>query len=570
MKRQLVWMGAALFGLCLQTGCDGNDVTPENNEVIEEIILKVSGESKEETRVNFMYDGGTQTMSTTWSSGDAFKLYSTEGVYKFQLKTGEEGKQIGSFSLVNAVQGSPKRWNNCRTFFPASKAIAASSWEQCEFTIAGQQQTGNDNTAHLTEYGFMTLKDAPYTIGTGGNPINFQHEAAVFRIEATLPAGETPKELTLKTACESAGGKDYGFVLSKKASDGSILEISDRVSLKLDGFTNNNFVAYLTVLPSLLKDELALDICTDKKVYNITSDPLVDYIIEAGKVYKLALGAKTPTPLSDVSFTDETVAASSFAGIGIESDPYQVNSAATLKKLVEDVAAGNAYAGAYFELTTDLYINPTAWTPIGIDLTNSFSGHFDGKGHTITGKLVNGSTYQGYFGFFGAVTNGSVSNLSMAAPIELSSTKTTTAYLGGVVGYASSSSILNCSNVYAVKSDFLGSAYVGGIVGYARSTPIDGCKNYGGVNAIAKYTDASNFIYLGGIAGENYASLLHRNKNKSTDIQVTGTEGVLLVGGLVGNKLSAVFSCNECLGALTSWFGDRYQSTHICNMGHLF
>ena len=67
-------------------------------------------------------------------------------------------------------------------------------------------------------------------------------------------------------------------------------------------------------------------------------------------------------------------------------------------------------------ITLDKNIDLTGkgWTPIGTDYDNSYTGTFDGGGHTITGLTVTtNDEYAGLFGYLGNFGNaaGTVKNV---------------------------------------------------------------------------------------------------------------------------------------------------------------
>ena len=79
------------------------------------------------------------------------------------------------------------------------------------------------------------------------------------------------------------------------------------------------------------------------------------------------------------------------------------------------VKGGSNYANCYFELANNIdfgcsvnedgTVNGSAFTPIGTTDCLSFAGNFDGKGHTISGLVIQSAkadTAIGFFGYTGA------------------------------------------------------------------------------------------------------------------------------------------------------------------------
>ncbi len=136
-------------------------------------------------------------------------------------------------------------------------------------------------------------------------------------------------------------------------------------------------------------------------------------------------------------------------------------------------------------LMDDIDLNNTPWMPIGIGATVVYSGVFDGNGYQIFGLNINSEdNYQGLFGY---VKDAVVKNLTVSGQINGGS------WVGGIVGYALSSTIDNCVNKATVEGA-QGKVCAGGIVGYAaEASVIQNCSNKGSV---------SGMQYVGGICGQ--------------------------------------------------------------------
>lgn len=130
------------------------------------------------------------------------------------------------------------------------------------------------------------------------------------------------------------------------------------------------------------------------------------------------------------------------------------------------------------ELQSNITIDED-WTPIGV-YTNASSqvpyvGEFKGNNNTITFD-ENVSINSQAAGLFGAIsTNCNISNLIIKGNIQSSSTSTS--YVGGIVGYATGGSILNCVNRAKIQG-----TWAGGIAGKTQSTSFNGCVNFGEIN----------------------------------------------------------------------------------------
>ncbi len=156
------------------------------------------------------------------------------------------------------------------------------------------------------------------------------------------------------------------------------------------------------------------------------------------------------------------------------------------------------------------------FNPIG-DYITSFTGIFDGLGHTISGLTINRPTTFD-IGLFGFIASGSeIRNIGLnGASVTGQET------VGGLVGYNRSSTVRNAYATGTVN----GNRTVGGLVGYAYQGTID--------NAYATGTVSGTADSIGGLVGGSYQGTI-------SHAYATGTvSGTSRVGGLVGDNNSAV------------------------------
>ena len=117
---------------------------------------------------------------------------------------------------------------------------------------------------------------------------------------------------------------------------------------------------------------------------------------------------------------DGTVAESYAKGDGTVANPYVIETPAQLALLSQKVnltkaKGGSNYANCYFELANNIdfgcsvnedgAVNGSVFTPIGTTDSLSFAGNFDGKGHTISGLVIQSAkadTAIEFFGYTGA------------------------------------------------------------------------------------------------------------------------------------------------------------------------
>ena len=166
---------------------------------------------------------------------------------------------------------------------------------------------------------------------------------------------------------------------------------------------------------------------------------------------------------------------------------YTVTSADGLMHVADLVNGGKTDINITLDKNIDL--TGKGWTPIGTSFKNSYTGTFDGGGHTITGLTV--TTNDKYAGLFGYIGNaGTVKNVVMEGVLITSNNGSSQA--GGVAGF-SRGTIENCS----VSGSVSGTVYVGGVVGAQWGGSITGCSS----SATVKGT-----VDVGGVAGQTNSS----------------------------------------------------------------
>jgi hypothetical protein len=200
-------------------------------------------------------------------------------------------------------------------------------------------------------------------------------------------------------------------------------------------------------------------------------------------------------------------------GNGTASSPYLISDVADLATLVTNVNSGTNYAGRYFRLAADINLSSYAWVPIGNNITNPFSGTFDGNGRIIRNLSISASTTD-YVGLFGCM-DGVVKNLGI-----VSCTIYGNKSVGGVVGYNLYGTVENCYTSSTI-SGVNGIDNVGGVVGANYGT-VKNCYNTGIING-------SN-LYTGGVVGANYGTV--ENCYNTGAVRGTGE-----VGGVVGRSI---------------------------------
>ena len=298
--------------------------------------------------------------------------------------------------------------------------------------------------------------------------------------------------------------------------------------------------------------------------------PQNNVVLEAGSRYKYTVKVNT------TGLTLEGCTIGSWVDGGGESgeaedlgyiydsntNTYTVYNADGLMNVAELVNGGKTDINITLDKNIDL--TGKSWTPIGTDYDNSYTGTFDGGGHTITGLTVTtNDEYAGLFGYLGNFNNGAatVKNVVMEG-IQITCNHRL-GYAGGVAGF-SWGTIENCS----VSGSISGTVSVGGVVGVQRDHPITGCSS----SATVKGT-----INVGGVAGQTIfgATLTACYATGNVIIEIDRTENIS-GGGLVGfNDGISLLSC-YATGNVTStgsstgyvhiggFLGDNYITVTAC------
>ena len=280
-----------------------------------------------------------------------------------------------------------------------------------------------------------------------------------------------------------------------------------------------------------------------------------------------------------------------FDGEGTETSPYLINSIDKLVALRDEVNAGEAYEGKYFQLTDNITLTDE-WTSIGNGSRssksytgNSFKGVFNGDNKTISGLTITSTTGDdAAIGLFGVVDGGTVKNLNLTdVNINVANSDLAGAAIGMMLNGATADNI-------TVSGSVIGHDGVGGIVGrLVINGTISDCTNnaavtsaYGGIGGIvgkAYYEDGNNTeifasitncinngtitapMYVGGIVGLARANVSGCVNNGAVvgGTQTGGIIGQLIAAGTVSaNENEAKISGKNHLAGI---IGDYSQST---------
>ena len=277
-------------------------------------------------------------------------------------------------------------------------------------------------------------------------------------------------------------------------------------------------------------------------------------------------------------------------GEGTEASPYEISSKEELYWFAGQVNSGNT--GICAKLMNNITINDNVlnadgslneeksdtfepWTPIGSDVSNNYTGTFDGDGHTISGLyVVPTGDYAGLFGyvFGGTIKNvgvvnsyisgngdsrvGGVCGENMNGTVENSYNKgivTVTgsnAHVGGVCGVNSFGGTIENSYNKGIVTATGSKAYIGGVCGFNNNGTIGNSYNTGEVTV----TEAGGHAYIGGVCGNNDGTI--RNSYNTGEVTVTVTIDYTYVGGVCGSNFSTIensYNTGEVTVTVTGW-----------------
>lgn len=275
--------------------------------------------------------------------------------------------------------------------------------------------------------------------------------------------------------------------------------------------------------------------------------------------------------------TSETLARFPFDGnsTGTQDDPIRIRTAQQLANFAYMVNEGETFKGKYILLTDDIVLNEgvmsengfksagassfQSWVPIGDPGTfyDNFEGFFDGGGHTIYGFYQNfpDDDSSKRRGFFGCVSNASISNLTLCNCYLYSYGQGWMYGPGLFCGEAENSTFSNCHVKNAYFYEFVHETrpkYMGGLLGIGTGVEIKDCTFDGQI--VVDVEKMVNDCNIGGIVG-----LLSNDANKVTGCKTSGSINLTVnrahdvssisLGGLIGT-LRSELTLTHCINTM--------------------
>lgn len=225
----------------------------------------------------------------------------------------------------------------------------------------------------------------------------------------------------------------------------------------------------------------------------------------------LALAALVAAPVSaraaDTTDTWDGTADTSWYDTNPDAETFTLDSAEDLAGLAQLTNQDTpiTFTGKTILLTTDVNLSGHGWTAISQNGRNStetsFSGTFDGQGHTIS-NLKNVASAEYRYGLFGTVHKATIKDLNLVNAEVAVTQNSIRLEVGTIVSWSSDSIIENCSASGALtcETDIL----IGGLAGQCTgSSQLIGCHS--AVDVISTYPEAEiggNAPTVGGLVGQ--------------------------------------------------------------------
>jgi hypothetical protein len=266
-------------------------------------------------------------------------------------------------------------------------------------------------------------------------------------------------------------------------------------------------------------------------------------------------------PLAGALGTQSSAAANGacLSGSGTSLDPFLVATAADLAK----VGSGTNGCGAdkdYLQTADITLTAPTAGsgnhTPIA-----SFSGTYDGGGHTIAGVVIVAAS--NFVGFFGSTLDAIIRRIHL---VESSVTVTGSSNddHGGLIGYANETIVTDSSFSGTVTS---AGDYVGGLIGYGPRAFVLRSSSEGTVTGVSNVGGLVGYLPSGGVNASFSTATVNASHN--TDDSAGGLIGYFPSGD--GSRLHVVGSTTATTTVGTSIVtGDTFAFVFTLDLSENF
>ena len=242
-------------------------------------------------------------------------------------------------------------------------------------------------------------------------------------------------------------------------------------------------------------------------------------------------------------------------GDGTDESPFLISSKNHLLNIPN-------HLDAHYRLVSNIKILDSDYEPGGIfyKKDNSkflpigsgespFAGTFDGNNFTVDNlKISNSSMTKVYAGFFGNTQNAVIKNLNFTNYLLDGSDSR---YVGGVVGYGVSTSVVNCNvksgELYSISTE--GTFPAGVICGFLKDSNVTKCNSK--INVTRTF-----YTEIGGIVGRAENTKIFDCINESVFSDSPNSWGLGVCGGICG-RASSNSSITSCVNKGLMNFGKR-------------
>ncbi len=183
----------------------------------------------------------------------------------------------------------------------------------------------------------------------------------------------------------------------------------------------------------------------------------------------------------------------------------------------------------------------------------SFSGTFNGNGHSISNLTISNTTGGDFLALFGYADGATIQNLSLNG-VLIDALGGDSLYIGGLIGYQNLGLTQNCSSSGTIHAGSYDPLFGGDVAGYASGL-IGNCKGeyweFLTVNRCSSSVEVHGTFYVGGLVG--YQSNCTLRECFSTG----SVEGYQQIGGLVGTGVGIIERCFTT-AAVRNLYGGLY------------
>lgn len=296
-KNIMTLLVVALFTACSQ----------EQSDVIQK---EIDGDVSGITMIadNFVVDSQTRTVLTptidgmkfTWSDTDTVGIYPNRGDQVcFPISTGTDSN-TASFDGGGWALKSTSKYT---AYFPFNKVNYFRDNSSVLLKYAGQKQTADASTAHLSSFDFMA---ASATVPEDGNvTFAFKHLNSVLQLKLTMPKATTLTSFSLTTN-ENLLAEEATLNLQAEPALLTTTKAVNSLTLNLENITttadNQEIILYMLIAPvDLSGKELSAELLDING--NSYSAALTPKNFEAGKAYSFSAAAIVSEATTDVTLS---------------------------------------------------------------------------------------------------------------------------------------------------------------------------------------------------------------------------------------------------------------------------